>query len=133
MLQQWLSWAINRLNPTEARDLNMFCRTLDFRSMGSMCSGTDSPILVQRAYDKVLEDRMGLRRPTTHAFSAEIDPGKRAFLKDMYGYGPCQSLFEDVIKLECEQKALNALSGQPVDIPHVTDLTAGFPCTDGSQ
>lgn len=97
--------------------------------LGTMCSGTDSPILVARALERVLEGTPGLT--FEHVFSAEQDACKQEFIKA--NFPSCPAIFQDVCQLG-RKHAYEALSRKPQPVPGDLDLLlAGFSCKDLSM
>lgn len=94
--------------------------------VGTMCSGTDSPILAMNAIAKALEGRQGAFE-VQHCFSCEIDKDKQLFLRKNFAF---DALFNDVCELG-DETAHDELSGQRVAVPTGLDIIiAGFSCKD---
>jgi site-specific DNA-cytosine methylase len=94
--------------------------------IGTMCSGTDSPILAMQAIAASM-DKRGLRLEVEHSFSCEIDKDKQTFLKKNFTMG---ALFNDVCELG-QEMAKDVQSGKQVPVPSGLDvLLAGFSCKD---
>jgi site-specific DNA-cytosine methylase len=94
--------------------------------VGTMCSGTDSPILAMNAIAKALEGRQG-GFEVQHCFSCEIDKDKQLFLRKNFAF---DALFNDVCELG-DETAHDELSGQRVAVPTGLDIIiAGFSCKD---
>jgi len=98
--------------------------------VGTMCSGTDSPLLVAKALQKVLGSRSsGLT--FEHAFSVEVDPAKQEFLRA--NFPECPLLFPDVCEMG-RSRSMDVLSGRSQAVPSGIDvLVAGFSCKDLSM
>ena len=109
--------------------------------IGTVCSGTDSPVLVLRAMKRTLE-RMGVDITVSHAYSCEASKWKRQFIARMFP--ELDSLFMNVHHLvSSDGKAPNHLHPRQhpngtvtfdrTSIPRLIDfLVAGFPCVDFS-
>eukprot|EP00931_Biecheleriopsis_adriatica_P110335 TRINITY_DN8458_c0_g1_i2.p1 TRINITY_DN8458_c0_g1~~TRINITY_DN8458_c0_g1_i2.p1 ORF type:complete len:2069 (+),score=541.35 TRINITY_DN8458_c0_g1_i2:59-6265(+) len=98
--------------------------------VGTMCSGTDAPVLVARALQRALSSTAS-QLSFEHAFSVEFDPNKQEFLKA--NFPECPYLFRDCTQMG-RQRAFDVLSGKPQQIPGELDLlVAGFSCKDLSM
>jgi len=97
--------------------------------IGTMCSGTDAPVLVARALERALGERSGIS--FEHAFSAEKDVTKQDFLRA--NFPDCPYIFMDVCHMG-RQRAFDAISCTAQPIPGDLDLLmAGFSCKDLSM
>ncbi|CAJ1339339.1 unnamed protein product, partial [Effrenium voratum] len=95
--------------------------------IGTMCSGTDAPVLVARALEKELR-ACGSEVSFQHAFSVEFDAAKQEFLKA--NFPDCPLLFRDCTQMG-RKRAFEVLSRQPQPVPGDLDiLVAGFSCKD---
>ena len=115
-------------------ELVKFCKYLaahGANSVGSMCSGTDSPLLVLRALKESVGRKSGLAWPISHGFSVEKEKKKRHFLRRMFDqqlerlYHDCTSMMQ--ADPHCDVNA------RPMPVPPVQMLYAGFPCQDVSR
>lgn len=98
--------------------------------IGTMCSGTDAPILVARGLQRALSS-LSSELSFEHVFSVEYDASKQEFLKA--NFPDCPRLFQDVTQMG-RKRAFDVLSGQPQDVPGNLDiLVAGFSCKDLSM
>ncbi len=92
----------------------------------SMCSGTDSPVLVWDALAAALSNTLGFGVSFRHVFSVEKDRAKQDFLVEMFPF-----LFDDVINVAglvaTDVKSKTEECPVPADIRLVV---AGFPCKD---
>lgn len=102
--------------------------------VGTMCSGTESPILALRLVQQSLKEKLGIMPfRLDHVFSAEIEPYKQAYIER--NFGP-ELLFRDITEMyqddEMNMKgttAYGAVEDVPKDI-HI--LVAGCSCVDFS-
>jgi len=96
--------------------------------VGTMCSGTDSPILAMRAIADALHAAQCGSIDVQHIFSCENDRQKQKFLKA--NYPDMGILFDDVTKLG-DKHAVDVISGKTVEVPAKADvIIAGFSCKD---
>eukprot|EP00974_Lingulodinium_polyedra_P054087 5200899-Lingulodinium_polyedra.AAC.1 len=131
-MRLWIRWALRRLTWQEASEVAHFRRAHPSRSVGSFCAGTDSPTLVQQAYDLEAGHAFGPQLHTDAAFSAEINVGKQRFLADLHE-GSLQRLFRDALEVGADKPtAHDVLSNAQKPIPSVSDVVGGFPCQDAS-
>lgn len=122
---------IGRLTATERRDLKVWIEDglsheLD---LGTMCSGTDGPVLVWQAFGHVAEHLLGARLRIKHHFSCEKKPAKQQFIMQMFDV---PFVFEDCCELQ-GKTASECRSQTKQPVPDVAVLLAGFPCTDVSS
>ncbi|CAE7534394.1 ngoBIM [Symbiodinium pilosum] len=95
--------------------------------IGTMCSGTDAPMLVARALERALRP-LGSKLGFQHAFSVEYDARKQEFLQA--NFPECPLLFKDCVQMG-RKRAWDVLSRKPQPIPNDLDiLIAGFSCKD---
>ena len=98
--------------------------------IGTMCSGTDAPVLVARALERALKPD-GSQLAFDHVFSVEFDAAKQEFLKA--NFPECPALFRDCTQMG-RQRAFEVLSRKPQPVPGNLDiLVAGFSCKDLSM
>ena len=98
-------------------------------SLGTFCSGTDSPILVMKAFKKFCSQRLGIDIDFIHAFSSENTDAKQKYLLDLFP--DMQALYPDVKTLG-KKMAKNLKTGLDEEIKSVTAAFGGFPCQDAS-
>lgn len=101
-------------------------------NVATMCSGTESPLLVLQMLDEALQAKGMGSLPVKHHFSAEIDATKQAYIER--NFRP-RILFRDVRELG-EENATKATTayGAEEPIPGNLDiLVAGFVCKDLSS
>ena len=90
--------------------------------VGTMCSGTDSPVVV---FDSLAKAVPGLF--FAHIFSCEFDERKQLWIKD--NFPKLEYLFGDVNELSNRSgKAMNHITGKKVTVPAVDIVVAGFVC-----
>jgi site-specific DNA-cytosine methylase len=94
--------------------------------VGTMCSGTDSPVAVLKGLAKAL----GGKFPIEHTFSCEFDGKKREWIKD--NFPSLKMLFGDVLDLRTGT-AFNYITNQDTSVPKVDIVIAGFVCKSVSS
>ena len=99
--------------------------------VGTMCSGTESPLLALRHVNKCLQDTGEPSIRVEHVFSAEIEPVKQAYIER--NFKP-QHIFRDVRDfLEGSQPEGTTVYGQCIPVPSNVDiLIVGSSCVDYS-
>jgi len=91
--------------------------------VGTMCSGTDSPVVVLDNLAKALAGKLFVE----HTFSCEFCPKKQGWIKD--NFPSLKFLFGDVNELSAESgKAFNHITGEQDIVPAVDIIIAGFVC-----
>ncbi|SCZ92470.1 BZ3500_MvSof-1268-A1-R1_Chr5-2g07888 [Microbotryum saponariae] len=111
-------------------ELGQVCDQLGNRKLrvGTMCSGTESPLLALGLISESLEELTGRKLQVEHIFSCEIEPFKQAYIER--NFSP-PLLFRDVTELGGEQA--KTAYGSIADIPgHIDMLVAGTSCVDYS-
>ncbi|KAL8824594.1 MAG: hypothetical protein Q9191_004950 [Dirinaria sp. TL-2023a] len=104
-------------------------------TFATMCSGTESPLLAMKEIQRALQEMFPRLRPRNllhmdHAFSAEIEPFKQAYIARNF---PSTTIFRDVRELALDQYASTVHgSGQAVPLD-IDILVAGFSCVDFSS
>ena len=101
--------------------------------LGTICSGTDSPLLVWRSICRVLQKCFGIDMQLTMGMQCEADPGKQAFLQAMFPLDKDVPLFEDATTLHNKEAADARKGGRASAVPSVTFCLTGFPCQDVSR
>ncbi|KAI9812586.1 MAG: hypothetical protein M1827_004575 [Pycnora praestabilis] len=97
--------------------------------VGTMCSGTESPILALDLIHENLKQHFGIDFQIEHIFSAEIVPFKQAYIERNF-HPPI--IFRDIRELRDHDEASTAY-GSTVRIPgDIELLVAGFSCVDFS-
>ena len=94
--------------------------------LGTLCSGTDSPVPVLKKLSKALHGKLKIE----HVFSCEHAPKKREWIRD--NFGNLEYLFDDVKDL-CTGEAHNCITGTTVLVPAVDIVIAGFVCKSVSM
>jgi len=120
------SWFLKRLPVAER---TQFVQTVEAATsqgrplrVGTMCSGTDSPVVV---LDNLAKAVPGLF--VKHVFSCEFDERKQSWIKD--NFPKLEFLFGDVNELSSRSgQALNHITGEKVMVPAVDLVIAGFVC-----
>ncbi|KAF2711037.1 hypothetical protein K504DRAFT_532750 [Pleomassaria siparia CBS 279.74] len=99
--------------------------------IGTMCSGTESPILALRLISKSLQKLLGIELNVDHLFSAEIVPFKQAFIER--NFAP-PVIFRDIKELLSNTDEATSAYGALLPVPTDLDmLVAGFSCVDFSN
>ena len=129
-LDKIAAWFLRRL-PSEHRE--QLCTSLEGAykdnltlRMGTLCSGTDSPVPVLKQLPKALRDKLNIE----HTFSCECDARKRAWIRD--NFGKLKHLFGDVKEL-CSDEAHNYITETNTPVPAVDIVIAGFFCKSVSS
>jgi len=89
--------------------------------VGTMCSGTDSPVAVLHGLAVALNGALHIE----HTFSCEFDPKKQQWIKD--NFPSLKMLFGDVMELKTGM-AHNYITNEAVAVPSVDIVIAGFVC-----
>ncbi len=98
MLQNFFAHALASWPAEDLRRLLAYMSHKETASAGTWCSGTDSPILMLRAFTAAIASfQQSGTFSVRHAFSAERDPRKQRFLLDLYEDLPL--LFDDALQL----------------------------------
>jgi len=132
-LSDFVANAVNNLSPGHRAAICQRLHNEEPRKLGTMCSGTDSPVLAYRAVSHALS-QLGVQFKFSHEYSCDSSPLVRKFLAQLFN-GGMGCLFANVADLaQGQAEAPDALKGMaPSSIPLVDDLIAGFPCTDVSS
>lgn len=121
-----------RLTDAERADLCAWV-TIELRgviNIGTVCSGTDAPVLVWLALRQALHEACGVTLIVQHSFSCEKDERKQRFIRSVFPDVP--RLYEDCCELG-EAEAADVITGKRQAVPSVAALFGGFPCTDASS
>ena len=132
-MQEFFGWGIDQLSKEcqQALKDGWALRGATW-TLGSMCSGTDAPILVARAFAATMGRITGSATLPQHAFSVELSHRKRAFLARMFE-GEMERLYTDVVEIGGQEQVPDVLRGGELStVPGVHALFAGFPCRDVS-
>ncbi|KAM0792935.1 hypothetical protein ACM66B_002694 [Microbotryomycetes sp. NB124-2] len=110
--------------------LSQLVDRLDGRALrvGTMCSGTESPLLALGLISNSLKSLTGKQLKIEHIFSCEIEPFKQAYIER--NFAP-PLLFRDVTELG-EDEALTAYGGLAAVPGDIDMLVAGTSCVDYS-
>ena len=119
---------------TRARPIGLKKAVKDLRGkklrVGTMCSGTDAPILALRRLLKFLRDEYHEEVQFDHVFSCEIEVDKAAFIRRN---ADISLIYRDVRQMAFGDKA-STHYGAEHDIPTDLDVViAGFSCVDFSS
>ena len=103
--------------------------------VGTMCSGTDAPILALEEISNWVEHHTTNELHFEHAFSAEVEAFKQAFLEKTY---QPPVIFRDVVELidamlDETPMATNAYGAKVPVRTHIDILIAGTSCKDFSK
>eukprot|EP00973_Karenia_brevis_P018629 2554102-Karenia_brevis.AAC.1 len=101
-----------------------------------MCSGTDSPVLVYRAFTEAIKTLWGKDMQFDHLWSAEIKREKQEFIKTMFcddkDPHAVKKIFSDMTVLHTG-KGDDVLSESYEDVDDGDLLFNGFACPDVSR
>lgn len=127
---------ITRLSIEEKRSLWLALRHLGTLSVGTVCAGTDCPVVVLHCLEIVARAELdpifgNSMLSVDHQFSSEIDDKKRAFLEDLIE--GMQKSYGDIGELSGDQAANLRNHSAMEDIPSVKLVIGGFPCKDVSS
>jgi len=99
-------------------------------SVGSICSGSESPILSLRQLGKALKLELGVTFKWEHLFSTELHDKKRELIGKLFSV---PYLFKDAEELSQRQAKNYRYSPETsCTVPHPKCVIAGFPCLDSS-
>ena len=103
------------------------------RTLGTMCSGTECPVLVQRAV-RLAALRHSVHFQFEHVFSCDKSETVQRFIKTVFA-GHVKKLFRDTAEVASPSKRAPDLmtDGEESFVDTVLELIAGFPCTDVSS
>ena len=103
------------------------------RTLGTMCSGTECPVLVQRAV-RLAALRHSVHFQFEHVFSCDKSETAQRFIKTVIA-GHVKKLFRDTAEVASPSKRAPDLmtDGEESFVDTVLELIAGFPCTDVSS
>lgn len=98
-------------------------------SMGTLCSGTDVPVLCMQAMLSALRDVWGIEAVSEHLFSCEKNYHKREFIKTLFPR--LEHVYGDVMQMR-KEKIWDHVARVRTQPRRCTWLVAGFPCVDVS-
>ena len=98
-------------------------------NFGSMCSGSDIPALVVKAFADFCRDFWGAEPSFRHTFACEKDEHKRKFIAEVHAH--VEHLFRDVREMT-QATAVDVKLDKAVPTPSSSVFAAGFPCQDCS-
>ena len=78
--------------------------------LGSMCSGSDAPMLVAKAFAAAMDCVTGFTTMPRHLFSVELCDRKRDFLARMFD-GEMERLYKDVVEIGDKKCVPDVLRG----------------------
>ena len=147
MSEAWFAWVLSELGQGLLDDLSSSISRRPCQRVATMCAGTDSPLLVLKAFNAAVYKHFGTSRDMTcieHVLSCEIHDQKREFLQKLILGCACDAsstkactcgirtrLFRDATKLQ--DSAFDYSTRQEVAVELCDELWAGFPCTDVSS
>ncbi len=99
-------------------------------TVGTICSGSDSPLLCFEALGSIAETDWGIAFRISHEFACEHAESKAAFLQELWP--DYKNIFRDAESMGLPGN-FDFRSQRPKDVPKVQVLLAGFPCTDSSR
>ena len=95
-------------------------------TLGTACSGTDSPVFVVAALKEIFS-KGGQQVNIRHVFSCELDSEKQKWIQE--ACPELETLFADIRQLR-DRNARNVISGKFEAVPKVFLFVAGFSCKD---
>ena len=123
------AWA-QSLTPDDVVLVNEFLRDgVGELNFGSMCSGSDIPALVVKAFADFCRDFWGAEPSFRHTFACEKDEQKRKFIAEVHAH--VEHLFRDVHEMT-QATAVDVKLDKAVPTPSSSVFAAGFPCQDCS-
>ena len=123
------AWA-QSLTPDDVVLVNEFLRDgVGELNFGSMCSGSDIPALVVKAFADFCRDFWGAEPSFRHTFACEKDEHKRKFIAEVHAH--VEHLFRDVHEMT-QATAVDVKLDKAVPTPSSSVFAAGFPCQDCS-
>ena len=94
---------------------------------GTMCSGTDAVVHVEKAYTAALYEWSGINFLNEHLFACECDRRIAGFL--MRHFPNLKRVFADICELADARAQCHLHQGE-IDVVPVTATHKGFPCPD---
>jgi hypothetical protein len=129
-LRDFVRRCIQRTPADLRRHLRAYLQDGGFSSFGTMCSGTESPLLVVSAMQVAFAEELELDWRPEHEFSSDSSKFVQRFIDTMFSppalYGDCTTMASD-------RAPVDARTGLPVPVKSVKGLLAGFPCPDVSR
>lgn len=122
----------SRLTAKERADVKAFVRMQQGQfDIGTFCSGTESPLLVWRAFAEACHEAIDERVAVRAVFAAESDKKKHIFIQKVWSP---KRLFDDVLQLQ-HGNAYNVCtnSRESTSCLSVGFAVGGFPCKDASS
>ena len=102
------------------------------RRVGTLCSGTDSPMIGYGAVQQAM-NTLGCNWSFAHVFACDKSPTSQRFIKTLWK-DSLTHLFVECGEVASATVGRDLLSASGVsDIPAVDDVIAGFPCQDVSS
>jgi hypothetical protein len=129
-LQDLFRRFLARCDEQERADLRCWLRDRDSLAFATVCSGSESPVLVWRAFAETMEEELGVAVTVSHKYACERCDRKQAFIRTMFPETPL--LFCDATTLAGGQ-AYEATTCRPQRVPEADLVFGGFPCTDASR
>ena len=130
-LESILERMMLRLEPEQLMNLAQCMVSTGKPVLGSMCSGTDCPIIARNTLVKVLRRLTKVSVPEPfHEFSVESEAANPSFIQ--HTHPNCKHIFPDVT-LMGDTVGRDIRTGKLEPIDKVTELIAGFVCKDASR
>jgi site-specific DNA-cytosine methylase len=132
-LCDFVTWGIERMPYAVRQALLSEGHATNPISMGTMCSGSEAPVLVMRAWAAAMEKHTQKQHRIVQGFSVEINKKKQTFIAEMFGQ-EVGALYADVNDVATKAFVPDLLrGGSPTKVAEVARLFAGFPCQDVSH
>ena len=128
LLVEFLIRCLIALPAYESHILCQYLKNKGPTSIGTMCSGTDAPVISSRALAEAVNSHFSLGWNFVHEFSSEKKQSKQQFIQKLC---PVSKLYRDCCELRLD-RAFDVKAGE-IAIPKVALLFAGIPCQDVSR
>ena len=129
-LVQWIAEALQRLPSSTQVEMAEYFQNADAKrvSIGTVCSGTDAPVLVAHSFAKAVKQMFSINLVVDHRFSCESNKKKQRFLMQMFGEGDIQlrMVLSDAscLKAGAGSSGQDVITGSEVRVPPCKELEA---------
>jgi site-specific DNA-cytosine methylase len=135
VLREWIASRIEVLSESRRDTLLDYMRQEGrARKFGTMCSGTDCPSMLYRAYSEALGS-YGVDAEMVQEFAVERDAVAQRFIQEVFGPEELGCIFATCAEAASPTKVARDVRPQfgTRTVATVHDLIAGFPCKDVSN
>lgn len=103
------------------------------RTLGTLCSGTESPVLVYNAFS-IAAEKLKSQFDFKHVFSCDKNVKVQSFIRSVFG-DHVPKLFSDTADVASKDRVAPDVlqAGRMSAVPTARELIAGFPCKDVSS